>query len=119
MITSKSGLRFVIFASLLLAATSAARGQMYLFLAIDPPTTAGAGIPVSGGFTVTSFRSGAGSFHLYASDDVAGSYGIATYNIKLIGTFTALNNRSSDSDWFDLDGFSYSEGFSDLRTSSG
>jgi hypothetical protein len=92
---------------------------MYVLLVVDPPTTAGAGIPASGGLDITSTKSGPGSFHLYAVDDVAGSFGIGSYSVKLTGALTSLNNRSPFALWDDADVNSYVAGFGLLRTASG
>jgi len=107
------------FACLLLLAASTARGQMYTWLVVDPPTTAGAGIPAAGGLSITSTKSGAGSFHLYAVDDVAGSFGLVSYSVKLTGTLTSINNRSPLTLWDDEDLNSYFAGFNFFRTSTG
>jgi hypothetical protein len=115
------GLQVAVFSCLVLIALSAARGQVYLFLVVDPATTAGAGVPPAGGFTVTSTKSGPGSFHLFAVDDVDGSYGLSVFRIQLNGTFTAttLLNRSSWTNWDDVDNNGpYPEGFSDIRSGS-
>jgi hypothetical protein len=113
--------RGALFACLLLALAcyqrSAHAGPVYIYLLIDPPTTAGAGVPASNGLRVTSTRSGAGTFQLYAIDDVTGSFGIKTYSIQLNGTITSLVNRSPNAIWNDLDELGpYPEGFSDLRS---
>src|SRR5436190_58865 len=110
-------LRLAIFSCVVLSASSVARGQVYLFLVVDPPTTAGSGVAPAGGFTVTSSKSGAGSFHLFAVDDVDGSYGMSVFRVKLNGSFSAttLLNRSSWSSWDDVDNNGpYREGFSDI-----
>jgi hypothetical protein len=92
---------------------------MYVWLVVDPPTTAGAGIPATGVLAVTSTKSGPSSFHLYAVDDVAGSFGLGSYSVKLTGTLTSLNNRSPFAIWDDEDVNSYVAGFGLLRTASG
>jgi hypothetical protein len=106
-------------ACLLLFVVSAARGQMYVWLVVDPPTTAGAGIPASGGLNITSTKSGPGSFHVFAVDDVAASFGLSSYSVKLTGTLTSLNNRSPLTLWDDGDLNSYFAGFNFFRTASG
>ena len=65
-----------------------------MFLVVDPATTAGAGVSNSGGFSVTSNLAGPGSWHLYAVDDLADSYGIRSFFVKLNGTISSINNRS-------------------------
>ena len=90
---------FVTMAVGTLAATSNG-GPVYLYLAINPATTAGAGIPTvaransTGTFSVTSNKSGAGSFHLYALDSGTSSFGIAYFSISLNGTLSNVFNRS-------------------------
>src|SRR6478609_6365972 len=87
------------FAALVLAATANA-GQMYVVLVTNPPTTAGAGIPTiarqfsSGSFSVSSTLSGNGKWHLYALDDVTGSFGLAGFSVPVGGTATGHLNRS-------------------------
>jgi len=105
-------------------ATVANAGSMYAYLVVDPSTTAGAGIvpivnPGGGTMAVTSTRSGANTWHLYAVDDVDSSFGIKTYNIKLNGTIPAINNRSASGTWTDGND-TFNEGFSDpvVRTAS-
>src|SRR5262245_14315504 len=87
------------FSALLLAVlfgTQAAQaGPVSLFLLVDPPTTAGAGIASAGGFALTSTRSGAGTWQLYAVDEATGSFGIAQVNAALTGTIPLVNNRAT------------------------
>lgn len=97
-------LRRTFFATLavLALAASANAGTVYTWLVIDPPTTAGAGgaaLPSAGqNLAVSSSRSGAGSYHLYAVDDADGSAGLRSFFVKLNpgagGTLGASNNRS-------------------------
>jgi hypothetical protein len=85
---------------------------MYVWLVVDPPTTAGAGIPAANGFSVTSNKSGPGSFHLYAVDDVIGSFGISGLYVTLKGTLTSLFARPPFAQWNDVDELGpYLEGF--------
>ncbi len=70
-------------------------GSVHLYIIADPATTAGAGIPAAGGFSITSNRSGVGTWHLYAVDDADGSFGIAQVKAQLIGTVPAITNRST------------------------
>lgn len=79
-------------AVLAMAATANA-GSIYTWLVIDPPTTAGAGVSLTNTFGVTSSRSGAGTYHLYAVDDADNSSGIRSYLVK-VNNSTASNNRS-------------------------
>ena len=110
------------------AATSQA-GYVYLGLIVDPPTTAGAGIPTiaransTGTFSVTSNKSGAGSWHLYALDTGGDSFGISYFSIQLNGTLSNVFNRSPIASFDTLDdegngtGGSGNAGFS-LRSSA-
>lgn len=95
---------------------TAQAGPMYIFLHINPPTTAGFGVPAANGMTVTSSKFGAGTFQLYAVDDVAGSFGIRSYSIKLNGTITTFLNRSPNAIWTDIDEELFPEGFNAFRT---
>jgi hypothetical protein len=105
-----------------LSASWARAGSMYVWLAIDPPTTAGTGVPASNGLTVRSTQSGPGTWHLYALDDSTGSFGIRVYQITLSpgsgGTIPVINHRSpTDPSWDTIDGEGpFSAGFNDLRT---
>lgn len=119
--------------AVLALAVTAQAGPVYLYLAVDPATTAGAGIATvprdfsTGTFSVTSNKSGPGSFHLYALDDSTGSFGIAFFSVKLNGAITAgsLQNRSPNAAYDTLDadtnstGQSGSAGFSDGLLRSG
>ena len=90
------------------AATSQA-GYVALSLIVDPPTTAGAGIPTiaransTGTFSVTSNKSGAGSWHLYALDTGIDSFGIAYFKVGLNGTLSNVFNRSPIASFDTLD----------------
>jgi hypothetical protein len=96
---------------------TAQAGPVYIYLLIDPRSTAGAGVPTSNGMRVTSSKSGPGTFQLYAVDDIPGSFGIKSYNVKLNGTITTFLNRAPNATWDDAD-FSdtFPEGFNELRT---
>jgi hypothetical protein len=67
---------------------------------------------------VTSSRSGAGTFHLFAVDDADGSSGIRSFFVKLNGTIAAGNNRSPQELSWDTATFDgpFNEGFNDVRT---
>jgi hypothetical protein len=84
-------------------ASVANAGTVYVYLVVDPPTTAGAGIPaIAGGgqnMIVNSTRSGPGSWHLYAIDDADGSAGIRSFFVKLTGTISSVSNRSPLANW--------------------
>src|SRR3954451_15840849 len=91
-------------------------GPMYIFLYIDPPTTAGAGIPASNGMTINRSKAGPGTFHLFVGDTVTGSFGIKVYNIKLTGTLTTFLNRAPNGLWNDAgETGPFAEGFNDIR----
>jgi len=102
-------------------AASANAGPLYVYLVTDPASTAGAGVPASGTFTPTSSRSGAGTWHLYAVDDNANSFGIRNYSVTIApgvgGTVPAINHRSPNTGWDTAtqDG-PFSAGFNDLRS---
>jgi hypothetical protein len=99
-----------------LGVCTADAGPMYIFLYVDPPTTAGAGIPASNGMTVSSSKAGPGTFHLYVGDTVSGSFGIKSYNIKLTGTLTTFINRSPNGNWNDAgETGPFPQGFNDIR----
>jgi len=89
-------------AVLAMSATANA-GTLYAYLVIDPATTAGAGVgPIAGGGTnmvVSSARSGAGSWHLYAVDDTDLSNGIRSFQVKLNGTLSSILNRAPTGAW--------------------
>src|SRR3954466_9618918 len=81
-------------------ASIAHAGPMFVYLVVDPTTTAGAGVPKVNGLGVTSSRSGPGTWHLYALDDSTADFGIRNYNISLTGTIPAINHRSpNDAAW--------------------
>ena len=92
-------------------AAASQAGYVALSLIVDPPTTAGAGIPTiaransTGIFSVTSNKSGAGSWHLYALDTGGDSFGIAYFSIQLSGgvTSSSVLNRSPIADFDTLD----------------
>jgi hypothetical protein len=119
MMLAKISFRFaacLIFAALLNLGIANA-GPMYIFTVIDPATTAGAGVPASNGMAVSSSKSGPGTFQLYALDDVTGSFGIKSYQVKLNGTITTFLNRATNGAWNDFDGAGpYAEAFNDVRT---
>jgi hypothetical protein len=105
-------------------ACAAQAGPAYMFLVVDPATTAGAGIPGSSGFSVTSNQSGAGTWHLYAADALSDSYGIRSFNIKLNpgdgGTIPIVTSRSPLTNWDDNPTFGsgsgpFCTGFDDIR----
>jgi hypothetical protein len=121
------------FAILLGFAATANAGPMYVALVLDPTTTAGAGVATvprdqgTGTFSVTSNKSGAGSWHLFALDDVTGSLGIAGFSVAVTGTATNHQNRSTTGGFDTLDdqgtstgnaGDSGSAGFSDALVRS-
>src|SRR6187551_495389 len=102
--------------SLGLAAIAQA-GSMYVYVVADPGSTAGAGVPAVSGMSVSSSKTGAGKFQVYAVDDVDNSFGIKVFNVKLNGTLTTLLNRSPSGAWNDTDGAGpYNQGFNDIRT---
>jgi len=121
------------FAILLGFAATANAGPMYVALVLDPTTTAGAGVATvardlgTGTFSVTSNKSGAGSWHLFALDDVTGSLGIAGFSVAVGGTAINHQNRSTTGGFDTLDdsgastggpGDSGSAGFSDALVRS-
>jgi hypothetical protein len=103
-------------------ASVARAGAVYLWLVVDPATTAGAGVPTIAShgsqLAVNSSRSGAGSWHLFALDDADNSAGIRSFSIKLIGTVSSILNRSPTTSWNDIDDVSSNAGFNDLRTTT-
>jgi len=100
-------------------ATAAQAGPMFVYLVVDPTTTAGAAVPGAGGFSVTSSKNGAGTFQLYAVDDVTGSFGIKSYQVKLNGTIQTLLNRTTTGAWNDVDAAGpYAEAMNDVRTAN-
>jgi hypothetical protein len=90
--------------------TNRASGATILGIYLDPPTTAGAG--------ATSTRSGLGNFHLYAVDDNAGTFGIATYSVTLGPAVNTNGNRAPLTTIQDSNGDNQSAGFNLLRSSS-
>jgi len=99
-------------------ATFAQAGPMYLYIVTDPGSTAGAGVAPVSGMSVSSSKTGGGTFQVYAVDDVTGSFGIKSYNIKINGVLTSLLNRSPSGSWTDVDDVSSPEGFNDVRTAA-
>lgn len=100
-------------------AAAAQAGPMFVYIVVDPTTTAGAGVPGAGGFSVTSSKSGAGKFQVYAVDDIAGSNGIKSYQVKINGTLTSLLNRTTTGAWNDTDAAGpYAEAMNDVRTAT-
>jgi hypothetical protein len=110
-----------IVAVLALAATANA-GTVYVWLVIDPLTTAGAGVPVipsnGSNLAVSSSRSGPGSWHLFALDDADSSAGIRSFSIKLNGNVSSVLNRSPTTSWNDADDVARNAGLNDLRTTT-
>jgi hypothetical protein len=106
------------FATLIAAALLAANAKaaMVFDLVIDPASTAFSGVGPDNGFAGTSSRTGAGTFHIYALDDTAGSLGIANYSVGLLGTITALNHRSPTTNGSDVNGDNFGAGFHLGRT---
>src|SRR6188472_2122417 len=105
--------------ALLSLSTTANAGPMFIYVVADPITTAGAGVAASNGMTVSSTKSGAGTFQVYAIDDVTGSFGIKSYNIKLNGAITTLLNRSPNGTWNNLNETGpFPEAFNDVRTAT-
>ena len=94
----RAGLAVLLLA--LFGTNRATAGPVYLYMTIDPPTTAGFGVPTvpransTGTFSVTSNKSGPGTFHLYALDSGTNSFGIAYFSIALSGTLSSVFNRS-------------------------
>jgi len=74
----------------------------------DPATTAGP--------NVTSTRSGAGTWHLYAVDNANDNAGISGYNIALAPSVTAFNHRTPAGNATDGNGDAQSAGFTGLRS---
>lgn len=100
-------------------------GSMMVVLVLDPPTTAGSGIPAAGGFNVVSTRFGPKTWHLFAMDGLSFSYGIRNYSITLApgagGTIPIITHRSPSTQWDDSVVFNegngpYAAGFNDLRS---
>jgi hypothetical protein len=105
---------FALAAALALAATANA-GPLYVFVVQDPANTAGAGVAAVDGMSVTSTRSGAGTWHLYAVDDGTTTFGIKNYSVTLTG-HTAINHRSPVGTYLDNNGDTQNAGFNDLRS---
>ena len=97
--------------AVLALAVTAQAGPVYLYLAVDPATTAGAGVATiaradsTGTFSVTSNKSGPGTFHLYALDSGTNSFGIAYFSIALGGGVvpSSVLNRSPITSFDTLD----------------
>jgi hypothetical protein len=114
-------------------AVTAQAGPVYLAMVLDPATTAGASVPAinransTGTFTVTSNKSGAGSFHIFALDDTTGSFGLSFFKVALTGgAVTNVLNRSPIGSFDTLDDAAESQaggagaaGFSDTLVRSG
>jgi PEP-CTERM motif-containing protein len=100
-----------------LAATANA-GSVYLYMVVDPATTAGAGVPAAGGFSITSTRSGAGTWHLFAVDDADGSSGIAQVKASLIGTVPVITNRLTQTLYDTADDTGFKAGLTLLRSAA-
>jgi hypothetical protein len=97
-------------------ATFAEAGNMFIYVVADPGSTAGAGVNAVNGMTVTSSKTGGGTFQLYAVDDT-GNFGIKSYNVKLNGVIATFINRSSVGSWNDADQTGpFPEGMNDIRT---
>jgi hypothetical protein len=108
---------FLMSVALLAMATAAQAGPMFVYLIVDPVATAGAGVPAAGALSISSSKSGAGTFQLYAVDDVTGSFGIKSYQVQLNGTITTFLNRATNGTWNDTDGAGpYAEAMNDVRT---
>src|SRR5262245_9764822 len=120
---------FFALALVLSAASFANAASMYVYMVIDPAATAGAGIATipSGGINlgVTSNRSGAGTFHLFAVDDVTGSSGIRNYSVTLApgagGAISTITHRSPTGQYDNDPTFGngtgpFAVGFGDLRS---
>lgn len=117
---------FLVGACFLATACVAQAGTLYVYLTIDPTSTAGAGIaPVSGGGTnlvVNSTRTGSGTWHLYAVDDTLSSNGIRSFNVKL-NNATTIINRSTTGSWDDDPSFGngsgpFGVGFNSVRSAT-
>ncbi len=102
----------------LFAAQASFAGVISLFLVVDPATTAGAGVPAAGGFSVTSNRSGPGTWHLFAVDEADGSFGIAQIQAKLTGTVPVISNRITQTMYDTADDGGFKAGLTLLRSAS-
>jgi hypothetical protein len=87
-----------------------------LILAVDPPSTAFAGIPAAGGFSGTSNRSGPGTWHLYVADNADGSFGIAQVKVAMTGTLPSINNRLTQTTYDTAASTGNKAGFTLLRS---
>jgi len=86
---------------------SSANAGVILGMLLNPASTAG---------VVTSNRSGAGTWQLYAIEDAASTdVGIQSYNVTLTGA-TATNHRSPNGSYNDSDGDPASWGFTFSRS---
>ena len=98
----------------ILSARDIQAGEVYVALVIDPPTTAFSGVPASGGFNGTSQRSGPGTWHLFALDDVDNTFGINQVAIKVVpgpgGTIQNISNRLPMTAWDDDPSFGSGNG---------
>jgi hypothetical protein len=98
-----------------ISASAAKAGPLFVFVVQDPTYTAGAGVAPVSGMTVTSTRSGTGTWHLYAVDDGTTTFGIRNYSITLAGA-SAINHRSPFGSYIDENGDTQAVGFNDLRS---
>jgi hypothetical protein len=98
--------------AVVLLASVANAGPVYLNLVLDPATTTGVGAGNDG----TSARSGAGTWHLYAWDTGADSLGIASYSVT-IDNITQILNRTPATVWSNDDG-DWDAGFRQLRSAN-
>jgi len=90
-------------------------GPLYVFAVMNPTVTAGNGVAAVNGMTVTSTRSGPGTFHLYAVDDVIGRFGIDRYRVTLSGA-TAIDHRSPRGLYTNVQNSAQQVGYSDPRS---
>ncbi len=103
--------------------------RIYAALVIDPPTTAFSGVPAVDGLNgLSSNRSGPGTWHLYAIDNLNNNFnfGFQAFNIQLVpgpgGTIPSSSNRLPETLWDDSATFGngngpFSTGFNNNRTS--
>jgi hypothetical protein len=101
---------FVAFLFVAVLTISSANAAVIVGIYLNPPSTAGVG--------ASSTRSGANTFQIYAADDNAGTFGIATYSLTLGPAVTASSNRSPVTTIQDNNGDAQSAGFNLLRSSS-
>jgi hypothetical protein len=113
-----AGFLTCLFLATLFASQASEAGQVSLFLTIDPATTAGYGVLPAGGFSVSSNRSGPGTWHLFAIDDATNSFGIAQVKAQLIGTVPAINNRLTQTRYDTDDNSGFKAGFTLLRSAT-